>query len=172
MQFNDIITSQYFAALEMLRRAIVACPDELWDEPDQANRFWHVAYHALFYTHLYVQPSEADFMPWTRHRPNLNFMGTLPWPPHDAVEPGAPYTREELLDYLAVVRAEVRKQTANLDLSRDDSGFYWLPMGKLELQIYTIRHVQQHAGELCQRLQDHDGTEIDWVGIDHEALNR
>jgi hypothetical protein len=30
-----------------------------------------IAYHALFYTHLYLQPAEADFVPWEHHRPAL-----------------------------------------------------------------------------------------------------
>ena len=27
------------------------------------------------------------------------------------------------------------------------SGFDWLPFSELELQFYTIRHIQQHTGE-------------------------
>ena len=99
-------------------------------------------------------------------------MGTLPWPPHEAVEPGKPYSKDELLAYLSLVRDETRAQTANLDIDRSDSGFEWLPMGKLELQIYSIRHIQQHAGELCQRLHDHCGIEIDWVGMGRKSASR
>jgi hypothetical protein len=38
-------------------------------------------------------------------------------------------------------------------------------MGKLELQFYTIRHLQQHTGELCERLGTEAGIEIGWVGM-------
>jgi predicted kinase len=43
-----------------LKQAIEKCPDALWNDPADKNRFWHVAYHALFYTHLYLQPTDAD----------------------------------------------------------------------------------------------------------------
>jgi hypothetical protein len=34
----------------------------------------------------------------------------------------------------------------------------------LELQIYSIRHIMQHAGELMERLGARTDVEIDWVG--------
>jgi hypothetical protein len=45
------------------------------------------------------------------------------------------------------------------------SGFFWLPFDKLELQFYTIRHIQQHTGELMERLGTRANVEIDWVGM-------
>jgi hypothetical protein len=44
------------------------------------------------------------------------------------------------------------------------SGFDWLPMNKFELQIYNIRHVQQHAGELMERLGARANIDVDWIG--------
>ncbi|MEZ4515671.1 MAG: hypothetical protein R3C44_02140 [Chloroflexota bacterium] len=38
-----------------------------------------MVYHALFYTHLYVYPTEADFVPWEKRRPDIQFMGHTPW---------------------------------------------------------------------------------------------
>ncbi len=49
-----------------------------------------------------------------------------------------------------------------------ESGLYWLPLNKAELQIYTIRHLQQHAGELMERLGSRAGIDVDWVGVIHE----
>jgi hypothetical protein len=43
------------------------------------------------------------------------------------------------------------------------SGFDWLPFTKFELQLYSIRHIQQHVGELMERLGER-AMEIDWVG--------
>jgi hypothetical protein len=37
-------------------------------------------------------------------------------------------------------------------------------MTTLELQIYSIRHIMQHTGELMERLGTRTGAEIDWVG--------
>lgn len=44
------------------------------------------------------------------------------------------------------------------------SGFDWIPLNEFELQIYTIRHLQQHTGELAERLGTAAGLEIPWVG--------
>ena len=51
-----------------------------------------------------------------------------------------------------------------LDLQAE-SGFDWLPFNKLELQFYNIRHIQQHTGELCERLGTVGDIEVDWVGM-------
>ena len=55
-----------------------------------------------------------------------------------------------MLEYLDLCRQQVDMRTRQLDLDAS-SGFQWLPFGKLELQFYTIRHLQQHAGELMER---------------------
>lgn len=164
MDLRSIFRSQYHAALDMLEATIAACPDAVWDRPDDANPSWQVAYHALFYTHLYLQPTEADFTPWERHRPHLQVFGDhLPWPPFEPVERGAPLTRAEVLDYVAVCRAEVDRRVAALDFDAP-SGFGWLPMGKLEVQLYNLRHVMQHTGELYERLGRAGIGTLPWVG--------
>jgi hypothetical protein len=163
MDMREAIKSQYRAALEMLRLAIVGCPDWLWDDRQHKNRFWHVAYHALFYTHLYLQDREEDFVPWAKHREEHNFLGSLPWPPHREPQIGEPYTREELLEYCSLCAQQVEERVGVLDLEAE-SGFSWLRFGKLELQLYNMRHIQQHAGELMERLSARAGVDVDWVG--------
>jgi len=156
VNIKETITAQYLAALAMLRQAIVACPDALWDDPAHRNRAWHIAYHALFYTHLYVQPSLREFVPWTKHRQDLQNMG-------DAAAAVEALSKAEILAYLDLVQAEIVVQTAALDLDAA-SGFDWIPLRKFELQFYTIRHIQQHTGELCERLSAAGGLDVDWVG--------
>ena len=163
MDARAAIKSQYLAALEMLRQAITHCPESLWDDPQDKNRFWHVAYHALFYTHLYLQDREEDFTPWAKHRKDHNFLGPVPWPPHYVPQLGEPYTQDEILAYCALCEQQVRERVDALDLETA-SGFYWLPFGKLELQFYNIRHLQQHTGELMERLGARAGIDVDWVG--------
>ncbi len=163
MNVKEKIARQYHAAFEMLERAVIACPETAWDSPAHANRFWRVAYHALFYTHLYLQESEEHFTPWSGHRGEAHFLGRRPWPPHDPPELGAPYTRAEVLDYLGCVRRQVATWLEPLDLE-GSSGFQWLPLTKFELQLYNIRHVQHHAGQLTDRLRNAAGIGIEWVG--------
>ncbi|MCP4427112.1 MAG: DinB family protein [Chloroflexi bacterium] len=161
------IQSQYLAALAMLEKAIASCPDALWDNPADKNRFWHVAFHAIFYTHLYIQPVEKDFVAWVKHRENYEFMGPLPWPPHDTPEIGEPYSKADLLEYVTFCHEEIGEKTAVLDFTAAESGFHWIPLNKLELQFYNIRHLQHHTGELCDRLGA-AGIDVEWIGIPRE----
>jgi hypothetical protein len=163
MDIKTIIQTQFLAALEMLKQAVAKCPDSVWNAPEDKNKFWHVAYHALFYTHLYLQDTEKDFRPWEKHHDETQFLGRVPWPPHDLPKIGEPYTREAVLAYLAFVRKQVQERIPALDLAAS-SGFEWQPFGKLELQFYNIRHLQHHTGELYERLGARAGTDLDWVG--------
>jgi len=38
---KEVIKSQYYASLEMLRQAVIKCPDSLWCDGEHANEFWH-----------------------------------------------------------------------------------------------------------------------------------
>lgn len=163
MDVKATIISQYLATLEMMKQVVEKCPDAVWLNANHTNDFWHVSYHALFYTHLYLQPQEADFTPWTKHRRNLNAFGPPPWAPGEEVELGEPFSQAEVLDYLALCQQEASTQPQNLKLDAP-SGFDWIPLNKLELQFYNIRHLQHHVGELSQRLWAEAGIEINWVG--------
>jgi hypothetical protein len=167
MNIPEVIISQYQSALEMLKQAITRCPESLWNSPGDKTKFWHIAYHALFYTHLYLQESEQSFVPWSKHRNEYQFLGQVPWPPHAPPQIGEPYDKASLLEYLAFCQRQVADRVPQLDLQAA-SGFDWLPFGKLELQFYTIRHMQQHTGELMERLGTRANVEIDWVGLKHE----
>ncbi len=164
MDIRQVLRSQFDAALDMLEHTVRLCPDAMWDDPADRNRFWHVAYHVLFYTDLYLSPNELAFTPWALHREHHQFFGALPWPPHDPVAIGAPYTRDDVLAYLALCRDHVAGQLASVNLDAP-SGFEWLPFGKLELQLYNLRHIQQHTGELMERLGARVGVDVPWVGM-------
>ena len=141
------IQSQYLASLGMLKQVIVHCPESLWDAPGNQDKFWRKSYHALFYAHLYLQRAEKDFIPWEKH--------------HDP-DGDVPFTKDEVLDYLSFVEKQVVDRVPDTDLEAG-SGFHWLPFDKLELQLYNIRHIQQHTGELYERLDAHENIELDWV---------
>lgn len=157
MKITAVIQSQYHAALSMLQQSIENCPNLLWTDPEPVNRYWRMAYHTLFYVHLYLQPTEEAFRPW----PKLQYLSdsSLGEP-----EPMEPLTQAEALEYLAFCRDEVDRLVRTLDLA-GESGFSWLPFNKLELQFYNIRHVMQHTGELSGRLFEQEGIEINWVGL-------
>ncbi len=157
---KDII-SQYLAALEMLRQAILALPETLWAGPDGQNSFAQIAYHALFFTHLYVQESPQAFSNWSGHRDEYRFEADV------RAGPAQSPTKDVVLAYLAFCRRQVVDHISTMDLDAP-SGFDWGPSTRFELQLYSMRHIQQHVGELMERLGA-KASEIDWVGTYPDA---
>jgi hypothetical protein len=162
MDIYGAIQSQYQAALEMLRQAIAACPEELWNAEGDRNRFWRVAYHALFYTHLYLQKTIEDFVPWSKHQDEYASLSA-----EQTEGAAAPYSKDDLLAYHALCQEQVRNLVPALDPD-GGSGFHWLPFTKLELQFYNIRHLQHHTGQLYERLRTQAGVGAGWVSARHE----
>ena len=117
MDVRSALKRQYHAAFAMLRQTVERCPDDLWVSTAHPNATWHVAYHALFYGHLYLMPDEASFAPWEKHREEHQFLGSVPWPPHEPPKLGEPYTRAELLTYLRLVDDLVDPTLDEVDLA-------------------------------------------------------
>jgi len=92
-----------------------------------------VAYHTLFFTHLYLQREEAAFQLWAQHRG-----------PGDGIE-GDPYTQLQVLEYWSFCDRIVDDAVDALDLDSAESGFSWYRMSKLEHQFVNIRHIQHHG---------------------------
>ena len=163
MNVAEIVVAQYDAALDMLRQTIAKCPDSVWFAAPDKNPYWRVAYHALFYAHLYAQPTVQDFTPWAKHRAEYANLKLATRPSHNPPTVDEPYTQTDMLEYLDLCRQEVRRCMIGSDWE-GASGFDWLPFSKLELQFYSIRHIQQHVGELSGALMAATGIEVNWVG--------
>ncbi len=161
------LKSQYHAALAMLRESIERCPDALWYSHTPTNAFWQVAYHTLFFAHLYLMPTEADFRPWAGHQRDVQHPdgiagrvdpeSTLPLIP-------APYAKADALAYWAFCDAMVDAAVDVLDLDSDASGFPWYHIPKLEHQFVNLRHIQHHTAQLADRLRSFDDIGITWRG--------
>jgi len=164
---GDVLKSQYHAGLAMLREAIEQCPDELWLDERPRNAFWQVAYHTLFFTHLYVGQDTASFERWAEHqRDNQNEDGIVGEPDPNSTLPlgPQPYSRQQALRYWAIVDGMIDPTVDALDLMRKDSGFSWYTMSKLEHQILSIRHLQHHTGQLADRLRAAKDSHVKWIG--------
>jgi len=179
MNVQAALTGQYHAALNMLKQAIEQCPAELWDGgrphpvplPEGEGvaypvPFWRVAYHTLFFTHLYLQQNEEAFCPWEHHRDGHQ---DLPWPPGIGPKIDDPYMKTEILDYWRLVDGMVDAGVNRLDLDARASGFSWhKTIPKFEHQIHNIRHIQHHAAVLSGRLRLANGTDVRWVRTNAE----
>lgn len=172
--WHTALWRQFGAALDMLEHALMACPAALWQErlwrtpppsqfPPQFAEFWYVTFHALVWLDLYLSGTpEEDFAP-----PAPFAQGEI-----DSLQalPERPYTREELRAYLASSR---RKYHATLIALTDEQArrpvtYPWSagqPVSFLELQLYNLRHVQEHAAQLSLFLGQHavPDADLDWV---------
>lgn len=161
------LKSQYHAALAMLRQGIDSCPDEMWFDKRPTNAVWQIAYHTLFFAHLYLQPTEADFRPWEGHQSGVQHPDGIAGPP-DPNSPlpllPEPYTKEQVLSYWEVCDGMADEALDRLDLLSPDSGFRWYKVSKLEHQVINIRHIQHGAAQIADRLRQTARIGIDWVG--------
>ena len=107
---------------------------------------------------------------WEEGREGYQFLGPTPWPPHTQPAADQPYRRQEILAYIDYCRSHVDRTVPSIDLSAP-SGFHWLPFDKMELQIYNIRHLQQHVGDLSTLLLTQADLEINWVGMRPERTS-
>jgi hypothetical protein len=146
MNIQSVIQSQYLASLAMLKQAISKCPPEVWDNPQDKDKFWFVAYHALRFAHQYLKANEKGYPRWEQ-RPHSN--------------PGKPFSKGDILERLALVERDVVEQIPIMNLD-EQTGATGNLANKFELQLYNIRHIQQHTGELYQRLSTYN-LKLEWA---------
>lgn len=165
----EILWRQFGAAIDMFGDTLRDCPDELWemrlwdDQPDQwvaagFSTFWYVSYHTIFWLDLYLSgEGEEQFTP-----PE----------PFDVVEMDPAevlprmYTRDELLTYLAHCRQACQEVISTLTSERAYRlcRYPWGEVPYVELQLYNMRHVQEHGAQLRMFLGQQAQKPADWTG--------
>lgn len=164
---RDMLWRQFGAAIDMLGDALRDCPDELWDrrlwddQPDQwvaagFSRFWYLGYHTLFWLDLYLTGAEEGFAPPA---------------PFDLVEMQEgellprTYTRDELLGYLEHCRRRCQEVIGALTPERASRRcqFAWGELSFAELQLYNLRHVQEHGAQLRMFLGQQANSATRWA---------
>ena len=171
--WRTALWQQFGAAIDMLENALLACPSthwngRLWSDhsdhplPPESAAFWYLTYHTLFWLDLYLTGRTEAFAP---PAPFLNKLDEA------ADLPERPYSREELHGYLLHLRQKCQTTIAELsdEKAHQQFTFPWpggMSVSFLELQLYSMRHVQEHAAQLSLFLGQHgipDET-LDWVG--------
>ncbi|MFN3729760.1 MAG: hypothetical protein ACK4XJ_08635 [Fimbriimonadaceae bacterium] len=162
MDLPAALKGQYRAGLAMLRECVLMCPDDLWSATcgQPPRTLWRIAYHAVFYTHLYLMVRYEDFAPWDRHIAH----GSVLWDDDEEGMPPdvTPLTQSDLAEYIDWVDAHVEHWIDAIDFSSKESGFDWYPIPKLDHQILNIRHLGIHLGQLQEHLYAR-GLEPHWV---------
>lgn len=104
MEIKPVIQSQYLASLAMLKQAVVKCPPEEWDNAQEKDRFWFVAYHTLYYAHRYLRAQNKGYSRWEVRQHSHQ---------------GVPFSKEEILERLAFVERDVAGQIPLMDLEEN-----------------------------------------------------
>jgi hypothetical protein len=163
--WRTVTWHQFGAAIDMLANALVACPDELWrsrlwrdgSQESELSQFWYVGYHALFWLDLYLSGSVEGFAPPDPFGlEELDPSGLLP---------DRSYTKDELRSYLEHARTKARATIEGLtdEKACQECTFSWGALSYLELLLYTMRHVQEHAAQLNLLLGQKIGSAPEWV---------
>jgi hypothetical protein len=158
---NEMLWRQFGTVIDDFGNALRDCPDGLWekmlweDQPVQwvavgFSAFWYLGYHTLFWLDLYLTGSEEGFAPPA---------------PFDLVEMNAgetlprTYTREELLRYLEYCRRKCQETigTMSTEQAHRLCRFPWGELPFAELQLYNLRHVQEHGAQLRMFLGQQTG---------------
>jgi len=163
MDIKPALIEQTRAALAMLADCVRRCPDDLWTAGEPAWRaYWRIAFHAAFFTHLYLGQGESAFQLWPDCPPNYQPLWQGAAYEHRAIDEPIPQT--SMLDYIAYLDSIVAPTVDALDLDSDETGFPWYPdMSKLSHELMNLRHLQGHVGQLSELLMAH-GIDTDWIG--------
>jgi uncharacterized damage-inducible protein DinB len=159
------IWQQFGASIDYLAGQVNACPDELWlaplwqtpDAKPERAQFWYVAYHTLFWLHLYLTGAEEGFLPPAPF--------TLIEQDGDDPLPERVYTKAELQAYLKDGR---QKCQATIEALTDETAgrrcqFSWGECSFLELLVYNMRHVHGHASQLNMLLGQNGTSSPDYI---------
>ena len=154
---KEIIWNQFGAAIDTLDNAIVACPDELWDDRTRQPEFWYVAFHTLFWLDYYLTADADMFSP----PPPFGLEELDP----AGVIPERPYTKDEIRMYLTHGRRKCKTSIMAMTDERAEEVFEFgrvhLSFG--ELLLYSMRHVQHHAAQLNLLLRQEIDSAPGWV---------
>ena len=166
MDLRQALKEQYHAGLAMLAECVEKCPEGMWLEGEHPRTFWRIAFHAAFFTHLYMGQNEAAFQPWPGRRKGIHhrlWEEPAYVEPYELPEGAESYRKDEILAYIRFVDGLVDPIVDQLDLDSDETGFYWHPnMSKLSHELMNLRHIQGHVGQLSELLMA-KGVDTDWI---------
>jgi hypothetical protein len=155
---KNSLWQQFSAAIDMLEEAINLCPDELWiaslwDDPEDPRfgHFWYITYHSLSWLDLFLTGSREGFEP-----PAPFIRGALP---------EKPYPKDAVHNYLSHCRQKCQSVINGLtdEKAQEICSFEWMDLSFLELQLYNMRHVQEHSSQLRYFLGRNNISTNDWV---------
>jgi hypothetical protein len=163
----QVIGSQFVASIQMMRNAIRACPNELWDDRSDGTPVWHLAYHGLFFCDFYLSDHEKSFQPRDYHVEHYHF---LPGDYQDwagiVTTPENCFSKSQLLEYAdhCAEKCESVFQKLSEEHARERCGFWWYELNVGEFLLNNLRHTQHHAAQIALILRRRADVGVEWLG--------
>lgn len=157
--YRDATLGQLHAALRTLAECVERCPDEVWTESVYELKFCQAAFHALFFTDLYLGNSFDELKQQAFHKQHASVFRD--YEEYSPKKPECEYERAWVKLYVQhcrdkathVINAETKETLVQ------EIGFEWLDITRAEMHIYTLRHLEHHAAQLILRLRQ-QGVDI------------
>jgi hypothetical protein len=172
--FKQCLWQNFGAAIDMLKNAITACPNELWQSE---KKFFYLTYHTVIFLDYYLTIPARDFQPGLSY--TIIAEDKLPVEAIDDVIPDKYYSKEEMLSWLLSIRAKCKGLIT--EATEDKLSSRWIAEDEikmhglcpstvinysvLEILFYNFRHVQHHVAQLNFILRQKTGAAPDWVSL-------
>jgi len=163
--FTEIMKRNFISSLNMLKKIIDNCPDDLWIAINGGFPFWQQIYHVL---------ESVDY--WFREEYRCVYDDETPkvWKSNKNVTPELDgnvrifsdiLNKDELRRYLNCIYEKTDKFFNNLDDYKlkqpiAESNYDFTCLDVINMQI---RHVMYHVGYCICILRNHIGIDIEWV---------
>lgn len=162
-QLSQQLWNQFGAMIDMLANCITAVPDDYFN---YHRRAYYITYHTLVFLDYYSSFPPADFSPLLsfsqvpeKLRPTESIGDMIP----DAI-----YTKQELLNYIDLIRAKCRELIFSLNEENlqnrfregSEEGDMDYPM--LEIILYNMRHTAHHVGQIQLLIRQELHQHMEW----------
>jgi hypothetical protein len=156
------LSTQTKAALSILKYCIESCPDNDWEKPQGDAPFCQVVFHARFYADFYLGRDAIPFKEQSYH-----IVNKVTFADYEEMEDRIPvkmYSKEFCHDYLAQCLKKVDSTMSGetAESLEGESGISFRNGSRMELYIYSTRHIQHHAAQLGLRIQMMTGKAMPW----------
>jgi hypothetical protein len=170
-QFLGLTLRQYEGALRMLHQCIENCDDDRWNAPVDQLHFCQAAFHALWFTEVYLIDDVDAMKQQPFHLEHKAFFADYDADPDRHHE--LKHDRDLTLAYLLACRvtaAQVLAKETEQSLAAT-SQLEWMGLTRAELHVYNIRHLHHHAAQLSLHLKQTGGQGAEWVGSGWDDLD-
>jgi hypothetical protein len=161
-ELKAILWRQFGAVIDMLESSILVCPESFWDKKE----FWYAAFHTIFWLDYYSSTEPDAFSP-----PKPFSLSEFD---PKGIFPERVYSKLELLEYLEYSRKKVYFliDALNEETSKERFITKKKNYNRIEVILYSMRHVQHHVGQLNMLLRQNVDTAGKWVSESAKTYNK